>query len=370
MGLETVVISDEQALEPILEEWDALAVAAGRPFCAPGWMLPWWRHARPTGARLRVFAASERGSLVGIAPLWERGGRYGFLTGRLSPPVGPLAAPGREVEAIEALAAALAEASPRLAFLRLEEGIGSTGAPQRLVDAWPGARCPWLHLTPPTPLPAIALDGRSLDEWLATKSSKFRQEMRRMRRRLDDAGASFELAGPDDAERAIGAFIELHAARRQERGPSNALVPGLRPMLVEAARELAPSGRLRLYTIEVDGRPVAANVLLAAGEDVSGWNSGFDAAWARYSPSLQLTLHALDDAGRRGQTRMSLGPGGGGYKARMADMEDEVATATIVPRGRGYARARLGLIPYQARWALSARLSSETKGRVRRLLGR
>lgn len=70
MTLAAEILSGEPALASLRDEWDALAVGAGRPYCSPAWMLSWCRHARPDGTALAVVAATEEGRLVGIAPLW------------------------------------------------------------------------------------------------------------------------------------------------------------------------------------------------------------------------------------------------------------------------------------------------------------
>lgn len=373
MTLAATILSEESELDSIYDDWDALAVEASRPFCAPGWMLAWWRNAAPDGGRIRVVTVRDGGRLVGIAPLWAAKGRgrrsaYEALTGRLSPPVGPIAAPGREREVAEALAEALTGALSRPSTLRLADRVGPDSMVDRLLDAWPTGR-PWVHMTPRLPVPIVSLEGMDYDSWMASKSSKFRQESRRRRRRLEDAGACFKLARMGDLDRSLDAFIELHAARWQGRGGSNALIPGLRGMLSDAARELVPAERLRIFTIEAHGKAIAASVLVAAGEQVSGWGSGFDESWGRYAPSVLLMLHSLADAAERGEARMELGPGDMDYKRRVADWQEEMAIVTLVPRGVGYPLTRLRLVPHQARWGISRRISPDAKLRLRRLRG-
>jgi CelD/BcsL family acetyltransferase involved in cellulose biosynthesis len=318
-------------------------------------MLAWWRQARPRGAALRVLAAMDGERLVGIAPLWALDGearrsRYEVLGARLSAPAGPLAAPGREAEVAEALAGAMAELRPRPTSLELEDLVEPDSWAALLAGAWPGAGAGVLQGAK-TPVPVVDF-GEDYETWFAGKSSKLRQESRRMRRRLEDDGAEFVLVGADDLDRALDAFERFHRARWEDSGGSDALVAGMHEMFRDAARALVPQGRLRIFVAEAGGEVVAVNILSAAGGVASGWNSGFDESWGRHSPSLVLTLHALADAAGRGEGRMSLGPGGKAYKLRLADGEEEVRVMTLVPRGISYPIVRLRLAPRQARsWA-------------------
>lgn len=366
--LTATVIDAEDEVEALCPSWDLLAIEASRPFAAPGWTLAWWRHARPSGAELRLVAVRDGEQLVGLAPLMASGRNFETIAGHFSPPTGVIAAPGREQEVAAAVSTALAEHRSGPGVLQLEDVAGPGSPAEALLAAWPGKR-PWTHATPAAPLPVIRLDGRDFDTWFATKSSKFRQESRRMRRRLEEAGGSFALVDRAGADAAIEAFVELHGARWAERGGSDALVPAIRELLTEALAELGEE-RLRIYTVEVEGRIVAVNLLVAAGEEVCGWNSGFDEEWKRYSPSLLLTLHALQEAAERGEKRVNLGPGAGAYKDRLADEEGELGILTLVPHGRGHLAARLGMARHQVRWALSKRLSPESKARFKRLVRR
>ena len=132
--LATQVIEGEEGAEAIRRQWDDLAVAASRPFCAPAWALAWWRSTASPVAAMRIVTASDGDRLVGLAPLWAsspNGARssYETMAAHLSPPAGPVAVPGREAEVAAALTRALAEASPRPAFLRLEDQVGGARSP-------------------------------------------------------------------------------------------------------------------------------------------------------------------------------------------------------------------------------------------------
>ena len=69
--------------------------------------------------------------------------------------------------------------------------------------------------------PTLSLDGRSFDDWMQSKSSNFRSQMRRMRRQLADDGGVVRMSDAgSDLERDIDAFMRLHLGRWEERGGS------------------------------------------------------------------------------------------------------------------------------------------------------
>lgn len=369
MALVGTLIEDESDLGTLRERWDALAVATGNPYGAPAWALAWWRHVRPAGAAMRIVTVEDDDRLVGLAPLYavSGGGRsvYEVMAARLSPPAGLLVESGREAEVCAEIARTLASGKPRPRLLKLwERPLQGELAPGLMAGL--SRRPAWRHAGSPTTLPVIELEGKDYDGWLAGRSSKFRQETRRMRRRIDEAEATFAMVDAAGVDDAIGAFEALNAARWRERGGSNAIVDGLGPMFQEVAGELMATGRLRIFTITAGGRIVAVNVLLAAGKEVAGWNSGFDGEWGRFSPSMLLTLHAVADAAERGDRRINLGPGEGGYKSRLADRTEEIAQVGLIPRDAAYPLSRLRFAPTELRGAVGRRLAEEDRTRILR----
>jgi CelD/BcsL family acetyltransferase involved in cellulose biosynthesis len=366
------LIDDASALEAHGREWDRLAVDAGRPYCAPGWMLAWWRAAAPEHARLRAVVVCDGEQLAGVAPFWiDRAApglvRYRLLGAELSARVEPLAAAGRERDVAAAVADELASAEP--GYLRFEGLSRESEWPELVAGAWGGGRA-WLHRELPIPAPKVELGDSTFEAWFAGRSSNFRQQVRRKRRKLDSAGAVFRRAGQDELERDLQAFARLHHERWDWRGGSSALNPGIERMLLEAGRGLVDENRFRLYSIEIEGEIVSSHLFVAAGREVSYWNGGFDARWHAHSPSLHSILQALEEALELGEGRLDLGPGGQEYKYRLADGEDQLEWHTLVPPGPRYALARARLAPYQAKWALSRRLSAEHKEKLKRLLRR
>jgi len=361
------VVQSLDELVPYRAQWDELAVEVRRPFSTPAWALAWWDQLRPEGARLQILVVEDGERLVGVVPLYASGRSYRPLGGELAP-VEPLTRAGIEEPVADAVASLLAEIEPRPVTVELEQHGSGPDWAAMLSRAWGGGRGAWCQVESELPIPCIDL-GDGFDDWLAEKSSSFRRDVRRNRRKLDEAGAIFRFASEETVERDVGEFLRLHRMRLAGLGGTSLPRKGVEPMLLKVAAELLPSGRFRLLSLEMDGKTIAAQLLLVAGSEVSAWNSGFDGAYGSHSPSMQCLVHALTDASKRGERTMSLGPGGQDYKSRLAGSEDCVRSSVIGPRGASYPLVRLRLAPRRARRTFSKSLSPKAKRRLRRLIG-
>lgn len=376
VSLRGEIVEDVEALEPHLEQWDRLAVVHGLPYCAPGWVLPWWRHMAADGARLRVVLALDGDRLAGIAPFYARPWiagltRYEILGSSLTARIEPLRAPERSVEEVAAVfARTLAAARPAPDALRFEGLPPAASWPWLMGRAWPGGGRPVVHTEVTIPAPVVSLREDDFEAWMKGKSGNFRQQMRRSRRQLEKAGAVFRTAGtPEEVAAGLPAFERLHLARWEQRGGSQALTPGAREMLGEAGRALVGAGRFRLDTIEIDGRPISSQLFVSAGAETSYWLGGFEEAYAAQRPSMVALVAAVADGFRRGDARLDLGPGGQRYKYRLADGEEGLRWLTLVPPGPHRGRALALVLVRRARDAVAASLSPEAKARLRRALG-
>ena len=350
-GLTVETIVDERALAPHRGAWAELAVAAGRPYSLPGWMLAWWKHARPPEAQLRVIAVRDGERLVGIAPFYVDGGTYRLLASPVSEPVEPLAAPGREAQVAACLAAELESAEPHAEAIDLGMQWATAAWGPLLCEAWPSSKPPLDRVGARIPVNAIRAEGHDFDAWLQTLSAKTRANIRRGRRRLAETGARFRLADPDSIERDVGEMLRLHSRRHAGKGSPLAREEVPR-MLVAAGRELIPAGQFRLVCLEADDHFIAAALMLAAGGEVTGWSSGFDEAYAKFSPSLNVIVEGVAVAIEHGDRAFDLGPDTAPYKQRIADEERELVSRILIPRGRGHIRKRQSLALRSARGAL------------------
>jgi CelD/BcsL family acetyltransferase involved in cellulose biosynthesis len=343
--ISAVVINETQELDPHLADWDRLAVLRGQPYSAPAWMLAWWRHASPPGARLAVVIVTDDDRVIGVAPMFQRRTRARLRVARLlgtGHRVEPLAEPGREWEVATAAVKALRGLPESPGAVLLDRGDADSPWPALLAGAWPRpATALWSELIG---APAVRLEGRTYEEWLKARSGNFRSQHRRRCRQLAERGAEFRLVGPDDdLSPPIRAFIALTIERWVQhlgagRGPE-----GIRAMLLEAGSQLVPAGRMRIWTLEAEGRIVSAQVFLVAGGEAAYWNGGYDEEWSKLRPGFETIIRAIEHAFAEGDRRLDLGGGATGYKLRMTGNDDPIRSVLLLPGGsdRPFRRAQL-----------------------------
>ena len=130
-------------------------------------------------------------------------------------------------------------------------------------------------------------------------------------------------------------------------------------MLREAAVDLVGSRRMCLYTVTGPEGIVATLILFAAGGEVTGWNGGWDPAWASARPSTALAHRAIADCFEMGDRRLDWGENDPMAKLRLSDGDDPLAWATVLPRDISYPLVRAATVP--------ARFPGHVRMAVRRL---
>jgi CelD/BcsL family acetyltransferase involved in cellulose biosynthesis len=341
------IVSDVSELERWIPAWDALAVAAGRPYCAPGWLLPWWEELRPVETSLHVVVVERDGMLATIAPYFVHHGRFGrrdlrLLSSGYAHGLDILSASDPEADAI---AQTLATAHPTLiSFELLAE---ESAWPSLLRGSWPSRHRPTRVQTARMPAPVVDVAGLDFATWLSQRSSGFRGQHRRALRDIARSGGSVDVARSDEErEAAITAFLRLHHERWASRGGSNLANPGVGAMLRSACTYL-PEDRLRFVVVTVDGAIRAVQILVAAGGTVAYWNGGWDQAYGSLRPALTALTGAIHDACDRGDRIVELGSGAEPYKLRLAKapVVTVLTTSVVIPLGRSYVHGHLALLP-------------------------
>jgi CelD/BcsL family acetyltransferase involved in cellulose biosynthesis len=348
-------IEDLAAAEALAPAWDELAVGCSLPLCAPGWMLAWWKHIAPRGSGLRILAVRNGPQLLAIAPWFVQRDARGrvdlrFLGAEMSDRVDILCQPGHEREVARALREALRALQPRPDLVAFE-AVPSSSQWTRLLASGLSGRL-WLarYRNSARPAPCVMLPSGTPEEWMASRSSNFRSQMGRLRRRLEkQRGAVRQITDPIEVQSAVDSLLALHAGRWEGRGASKLTQPGVAEMLREAATALGPD-RLRLWTAEIDGEPISVQLFLAAGGEVKYWNGGWSEEHADLKPSMLTILAALTDAISRGERRLDLGAGSHPYKQRFANSEDPMTWEGVIVRGRRWPRTRAEFMPIMLRY--------------------
>jgi CelD/BcsL family acetyltransferase involved in cellulose biosynthesis len=311
------------SLDALRDEWSALAGAGENVFSTWEWASTWWRqrgHDRP----LLLHACRDAaGRLAAILPLYlasERPVRVArFLGHGPADELGPVCAPGDRPAAARAIAEVVARARLDLLFAELLPG-----------------RDPWGtelggKVIRREPSPTLSLDG--WEPYLAGRSANFRQQVRGRERRLArDHALAFRLADdPSRLDDDLGLLFRLHAARWGDESP----FLRWREFHSEFARVALARGWLRLWFLELDGRPAAAWYGFRFRRVESYYQAGRDLARGDASVGFVLLAHTIREAASDGMREYRFLRGGEPFKSRFADADPGLETVVLTRGVRG-----------------------------------
>jgi CelD/BcsL family acetyltransferase involved in cellulose biosynthesis len=351
-------VADLARLGPLESEWRELAVARGNGFVTPEWFRAWADHYGDEQAPFVPLLRAPDGGLRGLLPLaLPRSGhpRACRIAGaNLGDRFHPVCEPASEAEVAAAAGEALAEAPQPWSVISLDHVQVDEPWVEALREAT-GQRLS-LRSRVASPLPLIDIaKHESWDAYLATRSSNFRQQVRRFARRAArEAEVRIRRTEPaDDVEADMRTFFALHDKRFGERGGSSLSAERARSFHLDFARASLGQGWLRLWFLELDGAPAAAWYGWRLGERYSYYNSGFDPAFGALSPGLVLISAVIESAFEEGATEFDFLLGEESYKYRFAERDRRVSDVTL-------ARA----LPHPASAVTAAEYGARRAGRL------
>jgi CelD/BcsL family acetyltransferase involved in cellulose biosynthesis len=322
---------DDLTLEPLdglsaaREEWTALAERAGNVFATWEWAEAWWsvygrdRPLMVTGCR------SEAGELVAILPLYlsERGPvrMLRFIGHGPADQLGPVCAPEHRRAVAAALQRLLAE----------RRGDWNVMLAERLAPAEGWAGMLGGTVVHREESPTLQVGGRSFDEFLASRSKNFREQVRRRARKLArEHEVVFRLADATTLEADLDTLFRLHDARWSESEEETSAFDEQRRAFHGAfARHALERGWLRLWVLEAGGQAVATWYGFRFAHIDWYYQSGRDPEWERQSVGFVLMAHTIAGAFDDGMLEYRLLRGGEGYKDRFASDDPGIETIAL-----------------------------------------
>jgi CelD/BcsL family acetyltransferase involved in cellulose biosynthesis len=317
-GADSARLEPISSLDAVRGDWARLAGASANVFSTWEWASTWWRAVGGNRPLLLFGCRADDGRLAAVLPLYLWSTRplriARFLGHGPADQLGPVCSPAERPLAAAALRAACADA-----------GLGLLLA--ELLPAGEGWR-PALggRLLQSERSPSLSL-ARDWETYLATRSANLRQQVRRRERRLvRNSSLRYRLAAdPTRLEDDLSLLFALHA-RRWGRGSA---FERWEPFHRQFARIALERGWLRLWFLELGGRPVAAWYGFRFGGVESYYQAGRDPGRSDESVGFVLLAHSIREAAADGMREYRFLRGGEMFKYRFADADAGLETVAL-----------------------------------------
>ena len=286
------VIRSYRALEALDAEWDVLAAPRELPMLSHAWVLS-CAETLYREEELYVLTVRQGGVLVAVAPMVIRrsaGVEHLGLIGSsfLFEPSGLLY---DSDESLRTLVRAIVLAGRPVVLSRIPRQspiIPHFRAGHRLVMA----------------KAVVGTLGVSIssgwNDYLAHVSSRRRYDLRRARRRAEEAGkltVRILSPNPEQVEELFDEFVRIESSGwKARKGSSLAHRYHLRRFFLQYITRASQSGILRFSFLDIDGEPVAAQLSVEYMNRLWVLKIGYDEAWSRCSPGRQLLAETMHHA--------------------------------------------------------------------------
>lgn len=311
--------ADIQVTEETIESLSRLRKSVGSglnwnsPFALPGWMAAWLGCCRGDH-EVRIAAFRCGGKLLGIAPLLQKDRKAGLIG---SP------------DLCDYLDFPVAKKGPQAFYRALLPYLSECGIRQMEIGPL-REDSPALRDIPGTAAEDGWLVSEAAEEasyemtlpgtWAAYLSGlkgKQRHEVRRKLRRLSEI-AEFRLRlveSPQELPQELDTFLDLF---RQSREDKNDFLTGRRlAFFRRVTANMAAEGMLRLYFLDIDGRPAACALCFQDAETLYLYNSGYDRQFATLSVGQVCTFLTIREGIAKGLQCYNFLKGDEAYKKRL-----------------------------------------------------
>jgi CelD/BcsL family acetyltransferase involved in cellulose biosynthesis len=313
--LEVVSYTDPGSFSELREEWIALEERAREDnmFLTHLWQHAWWDEFGGTN-ELDVVTFRQDGRLVGLASTYREqieGWKVVRFGGGLEVTdyLGLLVEPGFEDPVGDAfLEHVIQQTDLAIDFHFLRSDSLTLGALERAAQ-----KKGLSYLAEVEDVsPRIELPG-DWDSYLARLNKKDRHELRRKRRRLEEAGGwSVVESTPETLDADLDTFFRLHASSM--RAKADFLTEAVRRFFSHIALHLARLGWLSLRSLIFEGKPVAAVLGFKYRGRLHLYNSGYDPEYNHLSVGFVLMSEQIRMAIEEQMTEVDFLRGNEKYK--------------------------------------------------------
>jgi len=330
---DVVEVNDLAELEQYRLVWDMLFPQTPRAsfFHTFQWFQTYWKHFGDD-KRMRVLIVRSEGTPIGIVPLCvlsekHHAGNLRVLTYPLSDwgmwygPIGPNPS------------ASMFMAMQHLHDTRRDWDLLEL----RWTDAQPGGDCAtgramqavgWApQKSAYQEMSVIRLAGLDWESYLASRSKKWRHEIRRQTRVLEQsAELTYHRHRPASAAEGDGdpcwemykdcLYVSEQSWQSESTTGNTICHEQVRDFLIDVHREAARLGMLDMAVLKLGGKPVAFQYNYHFDRNVVGLRMGFDRSFSKQGVGKVLMSRSIEDSLRRGDQTYDMGPGSYDFKRR------------------------------------------------------
>jgi CelD/BcsL family acetyltransferase involved in cellulose biosynthesis len=323
----------------VRDEWNDLAEAVDAPpFLRPGWFEAWWK-AFGSGS-LDIVALRRDGALAAVLPLSRRLGTVRSLSNWHQPEFGSVA---RDAAARQALADELLRTTRSPIALRVVDAGGADGEALRVAVRAAAAR---LQTRVQLRSPYLDVDG-DWDAYRTRLSGDAFRNIRRCRRRLAERGELVERIDDrwERVDDALAAGFALEGSGwKRESGTAIVSDPATHAFYLEIGRWAAAHGWLRMAWLELDGAPIAWDLLIKHAGVLYALKGGYDPSYRKFGPGHILTLQVVASLFADGLRRMDFLGDTSPYKRIWTQTARDMTAIEVFPRSPA---GVVGLVSYR-----------------------
>lgn len=323
--VQATVIADPDVVPGLRDVWRELAVARGNPFVTPEWFDA-WRRVDAGESRPLIIVARRGDEVVGVLPLTIRSGRFGERVEVAGAEFGDCFHPACPIEAEIAIASAAGRVLDERGWssMYLRNSLAGTGW-HEVLSGGAGARGALISF-PPKVLPYVELGNRDWTDFLASRSRNFRKGLWRSMRRLKEQGdVRFRLT--EDLESLDSDLSRLFKLHDEVWGSRSGFLSERGTTFHSTfARSALERGWLRLGSLELDGRVIAATIGWRLGSRMNEFQRGYALDMKQFSPGKIVMGEMMRALNEEGATVYDQLLGDEAYKLQIADGTRSVET--------------------------------------------